>query len=61
MWFPLEPIVVMLIFAAQQALPLVMRLGDVGRDLEAAGPLVVDAGESYATKALDHLLQASAA
>lgn len=52
--------VAMLVFAAQQAVPLMMRLGDLGRNLEARASLSVDHGESYAAKALEHLTQALA-
>lgn len=47
--------VAMLIFAAQLAIPLMERLTAIGRALEADGVIVVDHGESYASKALDHL------
>ena len=47
--------VVMLIFAAQLAVPLMERLADLGRKLEAQGAIKVDHGDSFAEKALDHL------
>lgn len=49
-----------LIFAAQQAVPLMVRLADFGRALEVDGKLMVDHGESYAVKALNYLTQATA-
>lgn len=53
--------VALLILAAQQAVPLMSRLADVGRSLEDGGKLTVAYGESYSVKALDHLLQTTAA
>lgn len=50
--------VAMLIFAAQQAVPLMLRLADIGRDLEEKGAIKVEHGDSFATQALDHLLAA---
>lgn len=47
--------VAMLIFTAQQAVPLMLRLADIGRELEAQGAIKVEHGDSFATKALDHL------
>ncbi len=53
--------VALLIFAAQQAVPLMIRLADVGRALEERALLSVDHGDSYAEKALEYLTQQSAA
>lgn len=47
--------VAMLVFAAQQAIPLMERLAEIGRALEAHGAIKVDYGDSFAQKALDHL------
>lgn len=51
----------MLIFAAQRAIPLMERLADIGRAMEAKSTIVVDHGESFAQKALDHLQALAAA
>ena len=47
--------VALFIFAAQQAIPLMERLIDSGRALEANGAIKVEYSESFALKALDHL------
>jgi len=51
----------MLIFAAQQAIPLMERLAALGRGLEARGAIRVDYSESFALAALDHLQAAAQA
>lgn len=53
--------VAMLLFAAQQALPLILRLADYGRYLESQGSLTVDHGDSYAIKTLDFIVKATSA
>ena len=49
--------IAMLIMAAGKAIPLMDRLAETGRSLELKGLIQVDYGDSYANKALDHLLQ----
>ena len=49
--------IAMLIMAAGNAIPLMDRLAEAGRSLELKGLVQVDYGDSYADKALDHLLQ----
>lgn len=51
----------MLIFAAQQAIPLMVRLAALGRSLEARGTIKVDYSESLASAALEHLQAAAQA
>lgn len=53
--------VAMLIFAAQQAIPLMVRLAALGRSLEARGTIKVDYSESLAPAALEHLQAAAQA
>lgn len=48
--------VAMLIFAAQQSIPLMERLANAGRLLEARGSIKVEHSESFAEKALEHML-----
>lgn len=45
-----------LIMAASMAVPMMERLAAAGRSFEQQGLIKVDHGESYANKALDHLL-----
>lgn len=45
-----------LMFAAREAVPLMQRLSAIGRSLAADGSFTVEFNESYASKALDHLL-----
>lgn len=52
--------IAMFVFAAQKAIPLMLRLAEAGRTLEARGAIQVDHHESFALKALDHF-QASIA
>lgn len=51
--------IAMLVMAAGLAIPLMDRLAEVGRSLELKGLIQVGYGDSYADKALDHLLQAA--
>lgn len=53
--------VAMLLFAAQQAVPLMARLADYGRTLHVRGCIAVDLGDCYAAKALDHIVQTTSA
>lgn len=48
--------VAMLIFTAQQAVPLMGRLAAAGRQMQEQGLIEVDCGDSFAEKALIHLL-----
>ncbi|MBG6083103.1 hypothetical protein [Rubrivivax gelatinosus] len=51
--------VALLIFAAQQSIPLMESLTDLGRSLEARGVIKVDYSDSYAQKALEYLKEAA--
>ncbi len=49
--------IAMLVMAAGIAIPLMDRLAEAGRSLELKGLIQVNYGDSFADKALDHLLQ----
>lgn len=53
--------VALLIFTAQQAVPLMVRLAAAGRQMQDQGLIKVDYSDSFAEKALSHLLEKATA